>query len=103
VLDAVDYLIEKVATSSSATKNATFEKPNLCKSIFIIIKSSCVIIYLRMTVALTGYANAADFKIGEVENCTKVEFPPSDEQTSSNVQQAHIDVDCPSGRFQKLS
>jgi len=41
VLDAVDSLIEKVATSSSATKNATFEKPNLCKSIFITQKQLC--------------------------------------------------------------
>jgi len=31
VLNAVDSLIEKIATSSTTLKNTTFEKPNICK------------------------------------------------------------------------
>jgi len=33
VLDAVDALIEKVVNSTTEMKNATFDKPNLCKSL----------------------------------------------------------------------
>jgi len=33
VLDAVDALIAKVVKSNTEMKNATFDKPNLCKSL----------------------------------------------------------------------
>jgi len=33
VLDAVDALITKVVKSNTEMKNATFDKPNLCKSL----------------------------------------------------------------------
>ena len=36
VLDAVDALIAKVVNSSTLVKNATFAKPNLCKSLLFL-------------------------------------------------------------------
>ena len=33
VLDAVDAFIAKVVNSTTEMKNATFKKPNLCKSL----------------------------------------------------------------------
>ena len=41
----------------------------------------------------------ADFKIGELDMCSEVEFPQTIEQTTHDIHRAYIKVSCPSGRF----